>query len=114
MRLLRFGPEESRSIDHHESSSFRVTPLAKIAGEAQIAVAHLGPGGRIGRHPATVRQILAVVTGSGWASGADGIEHELGPGIAALWEAGEEHETRTDHGVGAVLIEGALDPVTAE
>lgn len=115
MRLLRFGPEEGRPIDGHESVDFRIAPLARVAGSAHVAVAHLGPGGRIGRHPAAARQILAVMSGSGWVSTADGVEHEIGPGIAALWEAGEEHETRTTDGLVALILEGMpLDAVAPE
>ena len=79
-------------------------PLARGAA-VQVAVFRLAPGGRIGRHAATVPQILAVVEGSGWASG-DGGSHPLGPGDAVFWSKGEEHETWTEEGLAAVVLEG--------
>jgi hypothetical protein len=39
-------------------------------------------------------------------SGADGEVHALGAGEAVWWETGEEHETWTDDGLTAIVIEG--------
>ena len=39
-------------------------------------------------------------------SGADGVEHAIGAGVAAVWEDGEEHETRTVDGFTGVVVEG--------
>ena len=106
MRLLRFGSEQSRSIDRFGSREFHLAPLARTT-ESQISYARLGAGGIIGRHPAASRQVLAVVEGSGFVSGADGVEQAIAAGTAAVWEEGEEHLTRTDHGLVAIVIEGA-------
>ena len=56
--------------------------------------------------------LLAVVDGRGWVSGADGEPHAVAAGQAAFWEAGEEHETWTDEGLTAMVIESeeALRP----
>ena len=104
MQLVRFGPDTGRPIHLFGSSGVRLAPLGR--GAAQVVVLHVEPGGRLGRHPAVVRQLLAVVAGAGSVSGGDGVEHPVAPGIAAVWEAGEEHETRTDSGLTAVVVEG--------
>jgi hypothetical protein len=52
-------------------------------------------------------QVLAVVAGSGTVSGSDGVAHPVEPGVAAVWERGEEHDTRTETGLTAVVVEGA-------
>jgi quercetin dioxygenase-like cupin family protein len=103
MRLVRFGPEDAREIDRFGSIGFAIAPLA---GKAQVMCARLEPGGRIGRHHAAGRQLLAVVVGSGIVSGGDGIERSVEPGDAVVWEPGEEHETRTDGGLTAIVVEG--------
>ena len=54
-------------------------------------------------------QLLAVINGSASVSGADGLQSTIGPGQAALWEPGEEHETRTSNGLMAVIVEGKID-----
>ena len=108
MDVFAFG--RGRSRDLHEAGSSGVTlepltePLARGA-PVQAACFRLGPGGVIGRHPASVEQLLVVVEGSGWVSGADGERVAIRAGEAAFWEAGEEHETTSDDGMTAIVIE---------
>ena len=42
-------------------------------------------------------------------SGHDGVAVEIGPGQAAVWEPNEPHETRSEHGLTALVVEGDLD-----
>ena len=77
----------------------------------QAAVFRVAPGGRIPRHPGTYPQILAVVEGSGRVSGATGVAEPIEAGEAVFWEAGEEHETTTETGLTALIVEGdGLEP----
>jgi quercetin dioxygenase-like cupin family protein len=112
MRLVRFDATRGRELDHHGSSGFRLTPLAKLA-DGHVVCVHLAPGGRIGRHPAAGPQLLAVVSGEGTVSGADGATRPIAAGVAAVWEPGEEHETRSEIGLTALVIEGAAVDVLA-
>jgi quercetin dioxygenase-like cupin family protein len=105
MRLVRFAAEDARPIEAHRSTGFSISPLSSSPGASFQAIIRLEPGGRIGRRPAVGAQMLAVVSGAGVVSGGDGVEHVVGVGDAAVWEAGEEHETRTDDGLTAVVIE---------
>ena len=51
-------------------------------------------------------QILAVLEGSGRVSSRpDGELQPIGPGEAVFWLAGEEHETETDTGLTALILE---------
>jgi len=113
MRLVRFDAARGRELDHYGSSGFRLTPLAALA-EGRVVFVHLAPGGRIGRHPAAGPQMLAVVSGEGSVSGADGDAQPIAVGVAAVWEPGEEHETRSEAGLTALVIEGAVVDVLAE
>jgi quercetin dioxygenase-like cupin family protein len=86
-----------------------VAPLtAPIAGgtPVQAAVFRIAPNGRIVRHPATVPQILAVLEGAGYVSGGDGQFEPISTGEAVFWSAGEEHETTTQTGLTALILEG--------
>ena len=74
-----------------------------------VQVIHLPPGGLIGRHVATGPQLFAVVAGTGWVSGQDVERREIGPGYAALWAAGEDHEAHSDNGLTAVCVEGEFE-----
>jgi len=72
----------------------------------QAAIFTLGAGGRIVRHPATYPQILAVLEGSGHVSGADGVPQPIAAGEAVFWTAGEVHETVSEQGLTALVLEG--------
>jgi quercetin dioxygenase-like cupin family protein len=87
-------------------SRFDIAPLLRIAGGAHVALARLPPAGLIGRHPAVSGQLLIVVEGSGWVSGEGGERQPIAPGDGVFWSAGEEHETGSDGGLTAILIEG--------
>jgi hypothetical protein len=50
--------------------------------------------------------VLAVLEGSGEVSGADGVGEPVAAGEAVYWVAGEEHETRTETGLTALVLEG--------
>jgi hypothetical protein len=115
VRIVDCSAEAGYADAKFESRAFTVTPLVEDAGF--VAVLRLGPGGRIGRHPATGQQVFAVIDGQGLVSGNDGVEQPIHAGEAAVWQQGEEHETRTDDGLTAVVSEGPdvvlLLPLTA-
>jgi len=83
-----------------------VAPLTQSLAEGarvQAAVFHIAPGGGLRRHP--YPQILAVLEGSGTVSGTDGVEEPISAGEAVFWPQGEEHETRSEQGLTALVVE---------
>jgi GrpB-like predicted nucleotidyltransferase (UPF0157 family) len=90
-------------------SDFRIGPLTGPDARVRVQVMHLAPDGLIGRHPTGIQQLFAVITGVAEVSGTDGRFHRIGPGYAALWSPGEEHETRSVPGCTAICIEGRFD-----
>jgi mannose-6-phosphate isomerase-like protein (cupin superfamily) len=66
---------------------------------------HLGPSGVLGSHPAAKAQLFCIVVGEGKVSDDDGNVVAIHAGQAALWEAGEVHETTTRRGLTAIIIE---------
>ncbi len=83
-----------------------LTPSIFEGSPIQAAIFRVEAGGRLLRHPATFPQILAVLEGSGEVSGADGIGEPIEPGEAVFWREGEEHETKSEVGLTALVIEG--------
>jgi quercetin dioxygenase-like cupin family protein len=79
--------------------------VRRLAPEAHVVVIEIGPGGLVGRHPAVVAQLFVVVRGTGWVSGADGLRIQISAGEAVLWEPGEEHESGSDEGMTALVVE---------
>jgi len=108
MQVFRFDEEVSIPISEF-GSQFRVGPLTGADARVRVQVVYLPPGGQIGRHAALVRQLFAVVAGSGWVTGQQGDRRDIGPGYGAVWEPGEEHGAGTAGGLSAVCVEGEFD-----
>jgi quercetin dioxygenase-like cupin family protein len=83
-----------------------LTPSIFEGSPIQAAIFRFAPGGRLLRHPATFPQVLAVLEGSGGVSGEDGVVEPIAAGEAVFWHKDEEHETTSDAGLTALIIEG--------
>jgi quercetin dioxygenase-like cupin family protein len=79
--------------------------VRRLAPSAHVVVIEIAPGGVVGRHPAVVPQLFTVVSGAGWVSGGDGERAPINAGEAVLWEVGEEHESGSDEGMTALVVE---------
>ena len=108
MRILDLAGLPHRPVEAHGSRGFSVGAFG-LSADAHLVSVALTPGGVVGRHPAVGRQLLVVLSGEAQVSGADGTVRTLAPGQAAVWEPGEQHETRTSTGLSALIVEGDLD-----
>jgi len=105
MKLFCFYQNVGREITLFDSRKLTQVPLAKIFDPAHVSCMYLEAGGVIGHHQATIPQLFAVVEGEGWVRGESGERIPIHKGQAAFWEAGEWHETATDTGLTAIVIE---------
>ncbi|MGY1834294.1 hypothetical protein ACI79P_04210 [Blastococcus sp. SYSU DS0510] len=114
MRRVHLSPRE---ITAFGSRGVSMVPPARVlepvAGFA-VHVATYAAGAVLGRHETRLWQLLAVVSGDGWAAGADGVRVPLAAGDAVLWEPGELHESGSDGGFVAVVVECPVAPVPPE
>ena len=111
MRLYRFDPEVAHPINQFDSHGASIGRCVRYTGDVQAGCFFIQAGGVVGYHQATVRQLFMVVTGEGWVRGEEPERTPIRPGQAAFWEAGEYHESGSDSGMTAVVIEGnGLDP----
>jgi quercetin dioxygenase-like cupin family protein len=101
MRILR-GFDGGRQIGEFGSAEASVVGVTR---DGHVVVISIGPGGLVGRHPAGADQLFLVVSGSGWVSGPDGQRVALRAGEAVVWSAGEEHESGSDEGLTALVVE---------
>ena len=108
MRILDLPDLPHRPIEAHGSRGFSVGAFG-ISADAHLVAVTLAPGGVIGRHPAIGRQLLVVLSGEAEVAGAEGVVRRLAAGQAAVWEPGEQHETRSATGLSALIVEGDLD-----
>jgi quercetin dioxygenase-like cupin family protein len=112
MRIYDFGAADGRPITQFGSERVTITGIVRVAGgDVQVGCMHLSPGGRVGAHQATTHQLLLVVRGEGWVRGPELERTPIMADQAAFWEPGEEHESGSDTGMVALVIEGdTLDP----
>lgn len=112
MRVFRFDAAVARPITEFSSVGASISPVARPGvGFVQLGCIYIAAGGHVGRHPAVGPQLFLVVAGEGWVSGADGVRVPVRAGQAAFWEPGEEHESGTEQGMTALVLEAeALDP----
>jgi quercetin dioxygenase-like cupin family protein len=108
VRILDLGDLPHRPIEAHGSRGFSVGAFG-LSADAHLVAVSLAPGGVIGHHPASGRQLLVVLDGEAEVSGSDGASRRLSRGQAAVWEPGELHETRSATGLTALIVEGDLD-----
>jgi quercetin dioxygenase-like cupin family protein len=105
VKLVTFEP--SREITQHSSSGATIAGIARASGEVGVALLRLDAGGVLGRHPAVGPQLFLVVAGEGRVEGGDKERRPIVAGTAAFWEDGELHETTTETGLTAVIVEAA-------
>jgi hypothetical protein len=105
VETFSFEPDSSKSINAHRSSGFTIAPLFRSEHLSAVCI-RLELVGIIGRHEASCRRLFAVMTGSTLVSGDDGVEHGHSAREAAIWQASETHEPRSDSGLVAIAIEG--------
>ncbi len=114
MKLFRFDAEVGKVIGQYGSVKAVHTHLLRPNQPVSVGCIYLGAGGVIGYHEAVKNQLFAVVSGNGWVLGADEKRFPITAGQAAFWEGGEFHESGTDVGMMAIVIEGdGLDPAQA-
>lgn len=111
MKLFRFDSLIAKDKHDYGSIGFKIVRIAHTIDELSIVCIHLGKSGLLARHPAVNNQLFLVVQGGGIVSGYDSIQVSIKEGQAAFWEAGESHETKSQNGLVAIVLEGVnLDP----
>ncbi len=112
MRLYSFGAAHGRPITEFGSLYVTINGIVYVLeGDVQVGCMRLAPGGRVGAHQATTRQLFLVMSGEGWVRGPEPERTAITTGQAAFWDVGEEHESGSETGMVAFVIEGdTLDP----
>lgn len=108
MKIYRFDETGGKAITQFDSRNVIISRIMWKSGSLSINVMFLGEDSLVGHHQAVEGQLFCVIQGRGWVQGDEHIEIEILAGQAALWEAGEWHETRSDSGLTAVVIEGDI------
>ena len=111
MKLYRFDGAVGVPITRFESRNVVIARGLRTTDATQVGVMHLGANGLVGYHQATTPQLFMVIAGEGWVRGEAGDHRPIVPGQAAFWQIGEWHESGTETGMSAVVVESeSLDP----
>jgi quercetin dioxygenase-like cupin family protein len=111
MKVFRFDPNVGRPLTAFGSHDVMLSRILRASSGVQIGCMHVQPGGVIGLHQAVGPQLFLVVQGQGWVRGKETPRTAIHAGQAVFWEDQEWHETGTETGLMAIVIEGEdLDP----
>ena len=112
MRVIEFSRRHAQPIELFGSVAASSVRLGDGKGEAHVHCIHFEPGGSIGEHPTGFGQLLLVIDGAGWVSGAEGKRIALSAGQGAFFEKGERHAKGSDSGMTALMVQvSELQPV---
>lgn len=104
MKIYPYNKENERHITKF-NSNFKMNRIAKTESATYVGMVVLEPGEVIGFHRAVISQILLVVDGDAWVSSDTQEKQRLTKGDIVSWEKGEGHETATDSGLTALIVE---------
>jgi quercetin dioxygenase-like cupin family protein len=111
MEIFRFDPEAGKEIEQFGSVKAIISKILHLEEEAVISSVYVQPGGKIGYHQAVTPQLFLLVQGEGWVKGEIDETLAVQEGQAIFWEQGEWHESGSEKGMIAVIIEGVrFDP----
>jgi quercetin dioxygenase-like cupin family protein len=104
MKIFQFNKESGKKITPF-NSNFIISRIIQTEKEAHIGCMHLEENGIIGFHQAVVPQLLLIVNGVGYVRGETNEWFQVRSGDAVYWDKKEWHETKTDIGLTAIVIE---------
>jgi quercetin dioxygenase-like cupin family protein len=111
MKIFCFDPEVGQEIEQFGSVKAIIAKILHLENEAAISGVYIRPNGKLGHHQAVTSQLFLLVQGDGWVRGETEEKVIVHEGQAIFWEQGEWHESGSEKGMTAVIIEGIhIDP----
>ncbi|WP_186579623.1 cupin [Aquibacillus kalidii] len=110
MEIYRFDKDSGVPVSKF-NSNFTMARIMQTNKSAHIGCMYLEERGIIGYHQAVIPQLLLIMNGEGYVRGQQENYVKVQSGDAVFWNKGEWHETKTDNGLTAIVIESeALNP----
>ena len=104
MKIFDFSEKVGKHLSVFQSN-FIMSKIVNHRGNIHIGAMHLHENGIIGNHEAVVSHLLLIVEGAGYVCGVNKEKIKIEAGQAVFWEKGELHETSTEHGLTAIVME---------
>ncbi|RDW17217.1 cupin [Oceanobacillus chungangensis] len=112
MEFYSINKENGKRISKF-NSNFIMSRIIQTDKPANIGYMHLEDNGVIGYHQAVVPQLLIIINGEGYVRNEKEEYFKVQSGDAVYWEKGEWHETKSEKGLTAIVIESEeLNPST--
>jgi quercetin dioxygenase-like cupin family protein len=112
MEFYRFDSGSGKKILQF-NSDFTMSRILNTENAAHIGCMYLEENGVIGYHQAVSPQLLLIMNGEGYVRGDKEEYIKVQSGDAVYWKKDEWHETKTDTGLTAIVIESEeLSPST--
>jgi quercetin dioxygenase-like cupin family protein len=102
----------TRPITEFGSERASVTHIAR-GEDVDVVRIEIEAGGRLGMHLAGSPQLLIVVKGEGTVVADGGTPARVAAGTSVWWRKGELHETRSETGLTAIVVQASSLDVTA-
>jgi quercetin dioxygenase-like cupin family protein len=110
MEFYKFSKASGKKVSHF-NSNFIMSRIIQTDKVTNIGCMHLEENGIIGYHQAVVPQLLLVIAGEGYVRNDQDAYFKVQSGDAVFWKKDEWHETKSEKGLTAIVIEGtALNP----
>ncbi len=111
MKIFRFDADIGQPVRGFGSHDVSLSRILRTTNDVQIGCFYGQPGGVIALHQAVGPQLLLVVQGQGWIRGKDEPRTPVHAGQTVYWKDGEWHETGSESGMTAIVVEGPeLEP----
>jgi len=112
MEFYTFNKDAGTKITKYDSD-FIFSRIVRTQTGASIGCMHLSEGGVIGYHQAVSPQLLLILKGEGYVRSESNEYVKVQEGDAVFWQKDEWHETKSDIGLTAIVIESeSLNPST--
>ncbi len=108
MKIFRYDSGTGREIKEYNSSSVFISPILQIEQDAVIHLMSFDPQGIIGSHQARGPQVLLIIRGEGWVRSENSESISVTIGEAVIWDVGEWHESGSEGGMVALVIESTI------
>ena len=104
MEFYTFDKDSGSKISKF-NSDFIMSRIIQTNKVTNIGCMHLDRKGIVGYHQAVGPQLLLILNGEGYVRAGKGEYMKVETGDAVFWEKDEWHETKTDVGLTAIVIE---------
>ena len=110
MEFFQFSKDSGKRISKF-NSNFIMSRVIQTDKATNIGWMYLDENGIVGYHQAVVPQLLVVINGEGYVRNDKEEYFKVQSGDAVFWEKDEWHETKSDNGLTAIVIESVeLNP----